>query len=186
MQIFAFAASDNPGSLNRHLLAQAASFAADLGANVAEQPYERFDCPSYSDLRHSRDGQPEGAKRLAAALAACDAVMIASPEYNWSYPGSLKNILDWVSRLKPTPFAGKPCLLLSASPSLHGGVRGLAHLRAPLEALGAYVYPQSFSLYNAAQSLDAKGRITVPLAEKDLRQRVTDFIDFAGKLSSSA
>ena len=85
--------------------------------------------------------------------------MIASPEYNASMPGVLKNVIDWVSRFRPQPFNGRQGLLLSASPSMAGGNRGLWALRIPLEHLGARVYPDMFSLAQAHEAFDAEGRI---------------------------
>lgn len=61
-------------------------------------------------------------------------------------PGALKNIIDWTSRFRPQPFDGRHALLLSASPSLVGGNRGLWALRVPLEHLGTRVFPDMFSL----------------------------------------
>jgi NAD(P)H-dependent FMN reductase len=61
-------------------------------------------------------------------------------------PGLLKNLIDWTSRFRPQPFDGRHALLLSASPSLAGGNRGLWTLRMPLEHLGARVFPDMFSL----------------------------------------
>jgi chromate reductase len=69
-------------------------------------------------------GFPEGVKTLASAVAGCDAVVISSPEYNGGMSGVLKNTLDWVSRIKPMPWKGKPLFLMAASPGALGGTRG--------------------------------------------------------------
>jgi NAD(P)H-dependent FMN reductase len=87
-------------------------------------------------------------------LDATDAFAIVSPEYNASMPGNLKNAIDWVSRFRPQPFDGKHALLLSASPAMAGGNRGLWSLRVPLEHLGARVYPDMFSLAMAHKAFD--------------------------------
>src|SRR5678815_3985474 len=68
-------------------------------------------------------------------------------------PGVLKNVIDWVSRIKPQPFNGRQAMLLSASPSMVGGNRGLWSLRIPLEHLGARIYPDMFSLAQAHKAL---------------------------------
>jgi NAD(P)H-dependent FMN reductase len=120
---------------------------------------EDFDCSSY-DLDEEHAGpMPAGATRLKDRLVAADAFIIASPEYNASMPGVLKNVIDWTSRFRPQPFMRKQGLLMSASPSMAGGNRGLWALRVPLEHLGARVYPDMFSLAQAHQALDADGRI---------------------------
>lgn len=68
-------------------------------------------------------------------------------------PGLLKNVIDWTSRFRPQPFDGKHGLLLSASPSMVGGNRGLWSLRIPFEHLGARIYPDMFSLAQAHKAL---------------------------------
>ena len=92
---------------------------------------------------------PAGARTLRDKLLASDAFILASPEYNGSMPGTIKNLIDWTSRFRPQPFDGKHGLLLSASPSLGGGNRGLWSLRMPLEHLGARIFPDMFSLATA-------------------------------------
>ncbi len=126
-----------------------------------------FECPSYDEDVHSRSGLPLGAEEFRRRLEASDAFVIASPEYNGSMPGLLKNAIDWVSRHRPQPFNGRHGLLVSASPSMIGGNRGLWALRVPLEHLGARVYPDMFSLAQAHQAFDAEGRI----ANTHLRDR---------------
>ena len=76
-------------------------------------------------------GIPAPVAALAAELAICDAVLIVTPEYNWSIPGSLKNAIDWLSRLKPNPLEGKPVAIWTVSPGQLGGARvheGLRHV----------------------------------------------------------
>ena len=82
--------------------------------------------------------------------------MIASPEYNASMPGVLKNAIDWTSRHRPQPFHARHALLLSASPSMLGGNRSLWALRVPLEHLGTRVYPDMFSLAQAHTAFDER------------------------------
>ena len=77
-------------------------------------------------------------------------------------PGVLKNLIDWVSRSRPQPFHERHGLLLSASPSMVGGNRGLWALRVPLEHLGARIFPDMFSLAQAHQAFDDDGRIADP------------------------
>src|SRR3954451_7468130 len=105
-----------------------------------------FDVPLFDgDLEASR-GIPAGAEELRRRLVESDAFIISSPEYNASMPGTIKNLIDWTSRFRPQPFDSRHGLLLSASPSLGGGNRGLWALRVPLEHLGARIFPDMFSL----------------------------------------
>ena len=103
--------------------------------------------------------------------------MIASPEYNASIPGYLKNTIDWVSRFRPQPFNGKQAFLLSASPAMSGGNRGLWSLRVPLEHLGARVYPDMFSLALALEAFGESGRLKNDLLQKRFDDTIGCFLD---------
>jgi NAD(P)H-dependent FMN reductase len=71
----------------------------------------------------------------------------------------LKNVIDWTSRFRPQPFDGRHGLLMSASPSLAGGNRGLWSLRVPFEHLGSRIFPDMFSLAMAHKAFSAGGEI---------------------------
>ncbi len=146
LKVLVFAASRRAGSLNRRLAALAARVAAENGATVDLASMHDFDVPQYDADDEGQDGIPSGAKELQRRLVESDAFIIASPEYNASMPGVLKNLIDWTSRFRPQPFDARHGLLLSASPSLAGGNRGLWALRMPLEHLGARIFPDMFSL----------------------------------------
>lgn len=92
------------------------------------------DVPPYNaDLEG--EALPEGVRRLRQAIAAADALVICSPEYNYSIPGVLKNAIDWASRPSfASPLKGKPALIVTASPGLFGGVRAQAQIRDLLAA----------------------------------------------------
>ena len=143
--VLVFAASLRKDSLNTKLAAAAARVAGQYGAQVDVASMHDFDVPLY-DGDVEPQGIPDGARALRDAILAHDAFILASPEYNASMPGAIKNLLDWTSRFRPQPFDTKHGLLLSASPSLAGGNRGLWALRVPLEHLGARIYPDMFSL----------------------------------------
>src|SRR6266568_364488 len=106
-----------------------------------------------------------------------DAFVIASPEYNGSFPGVLKNVIDWVSRYRPQPFNAKQGMLISASPSMVGGNRGLWALRVPLEHLGARMYPDMFSLAQAHQAFAPDGRIANQTLADRLDKTFVGFLD---------
>lgn len=154
-----FSASLRAESLNTRLARLASQVVTDHGGSVDVATMRDFDCPSYDQDVQGRDGLPAGAKELCRRVAANDAVVIASPEYNASMPGLLKNAIDWASRQRPQPFNERHALLLSASPSMVGGNRGLWSLRVPLEHLGARVFPDMYSLAQAHHAFDANGGI---------------------------
>jgi chromate reductase len=159
VQVLVFEGSLRKESLNRRLASLAAIVVEENGGTVDRAHMTDFDCPSYDGDREASDGFPAGAQEFHRRLVAADAFVISSPEYNASIPGSLKNAIDWVSRYHPQPFKGKHGLLMSASPSMAGGNRGLWALRQPLEHLGAPLYPDMFSLAQAHEAFDSGGRI---------------------------
>jgi NAD(P)H-dependent FMN reductase len=176
MKLFAMAGSLRKASHNRALLALAAAIAEKQGARIDLGELRDFDVPLYDGDLEASSGIPEGAQRLAAQISAADGMLIASPEYNFSVPGVLKNAIDWLSRTKPMPLRGKRALLLSASPSLVGGNRGLWALRVSLEVLGVHVFPDMYSLAQAHEKLDANG-VNDPALAKFLETLVKRFVE---------
>ena len=98
-------------------------------------------------------------------------------ENNSAKPGYLKNAIDWVSRVRPQPFNGRQGMLVSASPSMAGGNRGLWSLRIPLEHLGSRVYPDMFSLAQAHEACDPSGRIANPTQQERFNSTIGCFLD---------
>jgi len=153
LKVLVFGASLRSDSLNGKLAAMAARAAARFDATVDHASMRDFDVPLYDGDIEANEGIPDGARELRRRLLASDAFIIASPEFNASMPGTIKNLIDWTSRFRPQPFDGRHGLLLSASPSLAGGNRGLWALRVPLEHLGARIFPDMFSLAAAHKAL---------------------------------
>lgn len=172
-----FSASLRAGSFNTRLATLARGVIEAHGGTVDQGAMRDFDCPSYSQDAQAKDGFPPGAEALRRRLEATDAFVIASPEYNSSMPGLLKNLIDWISRFRPQPFNGRQALLLSASPSMVGGNRGLWALRMPLEHLGVRVYPDMFSLAQAHQAFGASGDIADPQLRQRFEQTIVAFMD---------
>jgi chromate reductase, NAD(P)H dehydrogenase (quinone) len=177
LRVFVLGASLRGDSLNDRLATLAARVVEGGGAEVDLARISDFDAPFYDQDVEAEEGIPEGAQSFCRRLRAADALIVAAPEYNASMPGVLKNLIDWVSRFRPQPFNGKQCLLLSASPSMAGGNRGLWALRVPLEHLGTRVYPDMFSLAQAHQSFDDEGRIANDLLQKRFEDTLRCFLD---------
>lgn len=172
LRVLVFSSSLRTESLNTRLASLAATVIDGLGATVDLATMHEFDVPSYDGDAETVDGLPVGAQTLCSRLEAADAFVIASPEYNASMPGLLKNVIDWVSRARPQPFHEHNALLMSASPSMVGGNRALWALRVPLENLGARVYPGMFSLAQAHTAFADDGT----LADERLQGRFADTI----------
>jgi len=181
VKLLVFAASHRKASVNRKLAKLAADLAARQGAKIDFCEYASLDMPLYDDETYHDQPMPEAAKLFVSKLAAVNGIIIASPEYNWSFPGSLKNIIDWASTATPNPLFGKTVLLLSASPSLRGGAQGLIHLKVPLQALGAFVFPRLFTLSRALEMFDGHALKDAKLND-ELVALVSDFIKMASAL----
>ncbi|MBF9034329.1 hypothetical protein HKCCE2091_08765 [Rhodobacterales bacterium HKCCE2091] len=132
-------------------------------------------------------GWPDSATRMVEAIAACDAILIVTPEYNWSVPGGLKNAIDWVSRAKPTPFAGKPTAIWSVSPGLLGGARVHESLRHTLHSQDVHIMARpEVQIAQARTKLDIEaGRITAPETETFLRAHLDAFAKFIRALQAA-
>ena len=172
VKILVFSASLRENSLNDKLATLAERSVEAHGATVDRAAMADFDCPSYDGDDEREEGLPEGAVRLRDRLVGSDGFILACPEYNASMPGIIKNVIDWTSRFKPQPFTRRYGMLMSASPSMVGGNRGLWALRVPLEHLGARVYPDMFSLAQAHQAFDSAGTI----ADSQLQKRFDENI----------
>jgi NAD(P)H-dependent FMN reductase len=172
-----FSASLRATSLNTRLAKLAAKVIEQHGGTVDLATLGDFDVPSYDQDVQDDEGFPPGAEELHRRLEANDAFVIASPEYNSSMPGLLKNVIDWQSRYKPQPFNELHALLLSASPSMVGGNRGLWALRIPLEHLGARVFPDMFSLAQAHKAFNAEGSIIDTQLSKRFEVTIGSFME---------
>lgn len=181
LRVLVFAASRRRASLNRKLAALAAGAIRARGVTVDHASMEEFDVPMYDGDVEEGQGIPAGAAELKRRLEACDAFVIASPEYNGSMAGTIKNLVDWTSRFRPQPFYGVHGLLLSASPSMAGGNRGLWALRVPLEHLGARIFPDMFSLAQAHKALAGED-----IADPALRRRFDDTLEAFLSLAEAA
>jgi chromate reductase len=119
------------------------------------------------------DAPPHGVGDLRGAIAAADAVLFATPEYNASVPGVLKNALDWASRPFPAnALRGKPVAVIGASPSMFGAVWAQAELRKVLGATGARVIDADLPVAAAHEAFDRDGR----LLKRAHRDRLSEIV----------
>jgi chromate reductase, NAD(P)H dehydrogenase (quinone) len=177
LRFLLFSASMRSDSLNTRLIRLAAQLIQKNGGIADLADMREFDCPSFDQDLEVNDEHPAGAEAFRRRLLQSDAFMISSPEYNASLPGNLKNIIDWVSRFRPQPFNERHALLLSASPSMVGGNRGLWSLRVPLEHLGARVFPDMFSLAMAHKAFSPEGALADETLGKRFEQNLVAFMN---------
>ena len=151
MKILGISGSLRQGSYNTQLLRAAADL---LPPGTELEIFEGLrDIPPFEQGQD--ESPPAGVARLKRALRDADAVLIATPEYNHSIPGVLKNALDWVSRpLARNPVMGKPALVIGASTGMFGAVWAQAETRKVLGALGARVIDEELPVARAPDGLD--------------------------------
>lgn len=165
-------------SINRKL-AKALVKLAPAGLSLTEIPIR--DLPLYS---YDYDADfPAVAKAFKAALAACDALIFVTPEYNRSIPGGLKNAIDWGSRPYGTnSFTGKPTAVLGTSPGTIGTALSQRDLRAVLNFCGApqLLQPEVY-LHFTPGLIDDEGEVTVDGTKQFLAKFMTTFEAFVAK-----
>lgn len=150
-KILAFAGSLREHSYNKRVLKTAIEGAKSEGAEVTFLDLKDYPMPIYDEDDHKQNGFDANALRFQEILSAHDGLLIASPEYNGSLPGGLKNALDWASRPSDKfkmgeVFRGKVAAIITASPGSFGGIRCLVHLRGILSVLGINVLPSEIAV----------------------------------------
>jgi chromate reductase len=143
--------------------------------------------PHYDADMQQASGPPAVAVELGHAIREADGVLIASPEYNYSIPGALKNAIDWASRLPNQPFAGKPVLIQSVSTGAVGGARMQHHLRQVLVFVDALVFARPEVMIGlAAAKFDEAGKLTDDATRDLVRAQLAGFASFVRKLAPRA
>jgi chromate reductase len=131
-------------------------------------------------------GVPAGVTEMGKAIAAADGVIFISPEYNYSVPGVLKNAIDWLSRLQPQPFAGKPVLIQSATQGPLGGARMQYHLRQIMVFLDALVFNKPEVFVGLAQNkVDAELKLTDAGTRDFIGQQLAGFEKFVHRVGKA-
>jgi chromate reductase, NAD(P)H dehydrogenase (quinone) len=174
MVVLGLCGSLRRGSHNRRLLAAAA---AELPRGVSLEVLEGLaDIPPYN--QDDEDGAtPEAVEALRDAITAADAVLIATPEYNASVPGQLKNALDWASRPFPdNALRDKPVAVVGASTGLFGAVWAQADLRKVLKAIGAHVVEGELPVGRAHDAFADDGGLDDPNLRSALAARVEQLL----------
>ena len=138
--------------------------------------------PLYNeDLR--AQGLPEPVQQLREQIRAADALVIATPEYNYSIPGVLKNAIDWASRPPEQPFADKPVALIGATPGGFGTSRAQYHLRQVFVYLNAHLLNQPEAFISAAPTkFDEQGKLTDAATAEQLRKLLAALAEWTRRL----
>jgi len=183
MNVIGISGSLRKGSFNTAAL-RAAQGLAPEGMTIERA--EIGDLPLYNDDVRAA-GFPPPAERLRAQIAAADAVLLVTPEYNYSISGVLKNAIDWASRPPSQPFEAKPVAIMGASPGLFGSARAQYHLRQMLIFLNAMPLNRPEVMIGQAQNkFDADGNLTDEPTREFIRKLLVALRDWTLRLQRSA
>ena len=182
ISILGFAGSLRKGSYNKALLRAA------MEVIPADAQLEIFDLEGIPLFNQDKENPPpEKVKEFKAKIRAADAILIATPEYNYSIPGVLKNAIDNASRpYGDNAFDGKPVAIMGASVGMLGTARAQYHLRQSLVFLNMYPLNHPEVMVPLAQEkIDQNGRVTDPKTRDKIKELLEALIAWTQKLSSN-
>jgi chromate reductase len=184
LKVLAISGSLRNHSLNRKALHIAKQIASATEANVEEADLKKLALPVY-DGDIEDEGMPEQVMRFKAMVEAADVLLIASPEYNRSVTGALKNAIDWLSRGRNS-LDGKVAAIFGASPGPFGTISGQNHLRQILVALNVLVVPQpQVIIMRAHEAFNPDGSFKDPKTTELLKRLIERTLLVASQLKSN-
>ena len=174
IKIIGFSGSLRKGSFNTGALMAAQQLCGD------EAEIEIFDIAGFSAFDQDQEKDPpENVKKLKAAIRASDAVIFSSPEYNYSVPGHLKNIIDWASRpYGDSAWDGKPALIMGASSGAIGTARMQYHLRQTMVFLNMHpLNKPEVMIGHASSKFDENGDLTDETTRDFIKQGIAALVE---------
>ena len=180
LKVLSFAGSLRRGSYNKALLRAAADLVPE------DMNIEIFDLEGIPPFNQdTEENMPEKVREFKTKIREADAILISSPEYNYSVPGVLKNAIDWASRpYGDNPFDGKPVSIVSASIGMLGGARAQYHLRQIFVFLNMYPINRPEVIVPFAQDkFDANGKLLDDNTKKFLEQLLHNLANWTRKLT---
>jgi len=178
IKILGFAGSLRRNSFNKAALRAAQELVPD-GDSL--EIFDLAPIPFFNEDVEAQ-GFPPAVAEFRSAIAAADALLLVTPEYNYSIAPVLKNALDWASRGKDSPLSGKPAAIMSASTGMLGGVRAQYHLRQVGVILNLQLLnrPEVF-IASAAAKFDQEGRLTDEPTREVIRKLLSALVEYARK-----
>jgi chromate reductase len=179
VSILGFAGSLRKGSYNKALLRAAMEL---LPTDAKLEIFDLEDIPPFNQDLETQ--MPEKVKEFKTKIKAADAILIATPEYNYSVPGVLKNAIDWASRpYGDNSFEGKPVAIMSASVGMLGGARAQYHLRQTFVFLNMYPFNRPEVLVTFAQEkFDENGRLKDEMSKKFIKELLEGLVAWTEQL----
>ncbi len=189
-RILIFAGSTRKDSYNKRLAKAAAAASQAAGAEVTLIDLADFPMPLYDQDLEAQSGLSEHARRFQDLMRSHQGFAIASPEYNSSITGVLKNALDWASRSRPeeplVAFRGKIAALLSASPGNLGGLRSLVTLRSILSNIGVFVLPDQLAIPRAHEAFNETHALKDAKQQAALERLTRQLIEVTTRLAPTS
>jgi chromate reductase, NAD(P)H dehydrogenase (quinone) len=181
LKVLGFAGSLRTGSYNKALLRAAENF---IPEDVNLEIFDIDGIPAFN--QDVEKDMPNKVKDFKSKIREADAILIATPEYNYSVPGVLKNAIDWASRpYGDNPFDGKPVAIMSASIGMLGGARAQYHLRQMFVFLNMFPINGPEVIVTFAQDkFDSQGKLIDENTQKFLRQLIQNLINWTRRLKT--
>ena len=179
VKVLGFAGSLRKGSYNKALLRAAVEL---MPKDAKLEIFDLGGIPPFN--QDSEHRMPEKVKDFKAKIKSADAILIATPEYNYSIPGVLKNAIDWASRPSgDNSFEGKSVAIMSASPGMLGGARAQYHLRQVLFSLNMHAVnrPEAIVTF-VKEKIDEKGNLTDEQTRKIIRQLLENLVAWTRRI----
>ncbi len=178
-KILAFAGSLRKGSYNKALIRAALELAPE---NITVEVFDLEGIPPFN--QDNVNNPPTQVAEFKEKIRNADALLIATPEYNFSVPGVLKNAIDWASRpLQGNPLDDKPVAIMSASTGRLGGARAQYHLRQTFVFLNIHpINRPEVMLSNAAENVDANGKVTNEQTRTLIKQLIEALVTWSNRL----
>jgi len=175
IKILGFAGSLRKGSFNRALLRNAGRLVPN---NSTLEIFELDGIPLFN--QDAEKDMPEKVREFKSKIKEADAILISTPEYNYSVPGVLKNAIDTASRpYGDNPFDGKPVAIMSASIGILGGARAQYHLRQIFVFLNMYPINRPEVMVNfAADKFDSNGNLLDETSKKMIGELIQNLVDW--------
>ncbi len=179
IQILGFAGSLRKQSYNRSLLSAATEMVPD------DASLEVFDLEGIPPFNQDLEQElPEKVREFKARIRAADAILIVTPEYNYSIPGVLKNAIDWASRpYGDNALDGKPVAVMGASPGMTGTARAQYHLRQTFVFLNMYPMNRpEVMVPSANEKIDENGKVIDEKTRKKIRELLQSLVAWTKRM----
>ncbi len=185
LKVLALCGSLRTNSFNKKLMLETCEELKTQSFESTVLDLRSLSLPLYDGDLEEAEGMPIGAKKLVDALVDADALLIASPEYNGSITGVLKNAIDWASRAQKNPFVNKVILLVGTSTGWWGASKANIHTRQIFNHLRAVVVPIQIAIPNAEEAFDENGRLKSEFNKNMIKGGVADLVRMTKALAGS-